>query len=221
MSPIDDPVRTDTTRSYISPLREEQVRLTRRRILDAAHTLLVQRGYTATTMAAVAAAAAVSPQTVYAAFGGKPALVKALYDVVLAGDDEPIPMAARPEMVSLLAQTDPRGFLTGYAHVGRTMQDRVGPLVGVLVGGARAGERELRHFVAVIDGERLIGATGAVRHLAARGWLRSGLPIDRAADVMWTLISYDVWQLLVVQRGWSGEAAADFIAEAMAAALLD
>ncbi len=58
-----------TSRSYRSPLREEQARLTQRRILDATYALLLQQGYTAMTMAGVAAAAGVSAQTVYKAFG--------------------------------------------------------------------------------------------------------------------------------------------------------
>jgi len=35
------------------------------------------------------------------------------------------------------------------------------------------------------------------------------------------LASDDVWQLLVVQRGWTTDQAAAFVAEALAAALLD
>jgi AcrR family transcriptional regulator len=209
-----------TSRSYRSPLREEQARQTQLRILDAAHGLLLEQGYTATTMAAVAAAAGVSTQTVYKTFGTKPALVKRLYDVTLVGDDQPVPLADRPEMVAMRAETDPRRFLTGYAIVGRTLVERLGPLLRVLVAGARAGDPELREFVDTINGERLAGSTQIVSRLAGMGALRPGLSQERARDAIWMLNSVEVWSLLTEQRGWSGEEYADWVSKAMADAVL-
>ncbi|HEV2920937.1 MAG TPA: TetR/AcrR family transcriptional regulator, partial [Actinomycetota bacterium] len=49
--------------------RQEQARRTRRAILDAAGHLFVERGYAATTMTAIAQAAGVALDTVYAAVG--------------------------------------------------------------------------------------------------------------------------------------------------------
>ena len=209
-----------SSRSYRSPLREEQARQTQRRILDAANRLLLQQGYTATTMAAVAAAAGVSTQTVYKTFGTKPALVKRLYDVTLVGDDEPVPFGERPEVLAVQAETDPRRLLTGYARLGRGLAERLGPLLRVLVGGARAGDPELREFVDTINGERLVGSTQIVDHLAGIGALRPGLSRERARDAIWMLNSVEVWSLLTEQRGWSGEEYADWVGEAMADAVL-
>jgi AcrR family transcriptional regulator len=209
-----------TSRSYRSPLREEQARQTQRRILDAAHGLLLGQGYTATTMAAIAAAAGVSTQTVYKIFGTKPALVKRLYDVTLVGDDQPVPLADRPEMIAMRAETDPRRFLIGYAVVGRALAERLGPLLRVLVAGARAGDPELHEFVDMINGERLAGSTQIVSHLIGMGALRPGLSQERARDAIWMLNSVEVWSLLTEQRGWSGEEYADWVAKAMADAVL-
>jgi AcrR family transcriptional regulator len=209
-----------TGRSYRSPLREEQARQTQRRILDAAHRLLLEQGYTATTMAGVAAAAGVSTQTVYKAFGTKPALVKRVYDVTLVGDDEPIPFADRPETIAMRAETDPRRFLSGYARLGRGLVERLGPLLRVLVAGARAGDPELREFVDTINGERLVGSTQIVERLVGLGALRPGLSQERARDAIWMLNSVEVWSLLTEHRGWSGEEYADWVGEAMAAAVL-
>jgi AcrR family transcriptional regulator len=209
-----------TSRSYRSPLREEQARQTQRRILDAAHRLLLEQGYTATTMAAVAAAAGVSAQTVYKTFGTKPALVKRLYDVTLVGDDEPIPFADRPEAVAMRAETDPRRFLAGYARLGRGLVERLGPLLRVLLGGARAGDPELREFVDTINGERLVGATQIVARLVELDALRPGLSQERARDAIWMLNSVEVWSLLTEQRGWSGDEYADWVGQAMADAVL-
>ncbi len=209
-----------STRSYRSPLREEQARQTQRRILDAAHRLLLEQGYTATTMAAVAAAAGVSTQTVYKTFGTKPAMVKRLYDVTLVGDDKPVPFAERPEALALRAETDARRLLAGYARLGRGLVERLGPLLRVLVGGARAGDLELREFVDTINAERLIGSTQIVAHLAGMGALRPGLSEERARDAIWMLNSVEVWSLLTEQRGWSGKEYADWVGQAMADAVL-
>lgn len=209
-----------SSRSYRSPLREEQARQTQRRILDAAYRLLLKQGYTATTMAAVAAEAGVSTQTVYKTFGTKPALVKRLYDVTLVGDDESVPFAERPEVVALRAETDPRRLLAGYAVLGRGLAERLGPLLRVLVGGARAGDPELREFVDTVNGERLVGSTQIVAHLSGMRALRPGLSEERARDAIWMLNSVEVWSLLTEQRGWSGAEYADWVGRAMADAVL-
>ncbi len=209
-----------TSRSYRSPLREEQARQTQRRILDAAYALLLEQGYTATTMAGVAAAAGVSAQTVYKTFGSKPALVKRVYDVTLVGDDEPIPFADRPEVRAMRAETDARRFLARYAAVGRVMVERLGPLLRVLLAGARAGDPELRAFVDTVNGERLIGAAMMVQRLVELQALRDGVGVDEARDAIWTLNSVEVWSLLTEQRGWSGDRYADWVGRAMADAVL-
>src|SRR5689334_3287323 len=94
-------------RRYDNSTRAEQARLTRRRITDAAYRLLIDNGYAATTIKAVAAAAGVSIDTVYKAFGSKGNLIKGVYDVVLAGDDEPIPVMERPVWRAFVVETAP------------------------------------------------------------------------------------------------------------------
>src|ERR1700735_324300 len=83
-------------RRYSSSLRSEQTALGRRRVLDAAGTLFSEHGYLGTTIAQIAAAAGVSTQSVYNMAGGKAELLKAVYDVAVAGDEEAGPMAPRP-----------------------------------------------------------------------------------------------------------------------------
>lgn len=209
-----------SSRSYSSPLREEQARRTQRRILDAALRLFLDEGYTATTIAAIATAAGVSAQTVYKTFGTKSALVKRLHDVTLAGDDEPIPMADRPELIAVREETDPRRMLLAYAHVGRLMLERIGPLLRVLFAGAWAGDPELRAYLDTVNGERLIGTGMAARRLAAQGALRDGVSEERARDAIWTLNSVEVWSLLTEVRGWSGVEYEEWVGRAMADAVL-
>src|SRR6185369_15389921 len=83
-------------RVYQSSLRQRQARSTRRAIIDAASRLFAEHGYGATSVDQIAQAANVSRATVFASLGGKPALLKAAYDVAIVGDDEPVPLPARP-----------------------------------------------------------------------------------------------------------------------------
>ncbi|SNQ45541.1 putative TetR-family transcriptional regulator [Frankia canadensis] len=208
-------------RGYDNRGRAEQARRTRARIVDATRDQLLAQGYRATTMAGVARAAGVSTETVYKAFGTKSALVKATYDVALVGDDEPVPLAARPQMRALLADPDPASKLRRYAAVARTLADRIGPLSSVLLAGARGGgDPDLEALAATIDEERLRGATALVTHLAATGGLRAGLDADQARDTVWTLISPDVHRLLVADRGWSPDDYERWLADTLVAALI-
>ena len=180
--------------------------MTRRRILDAAYECFVGDGYPGTTMTGIAGRAGVSAQTVYNAFASKAALLKAVYDATLVGDDEPVPFAQRPEVLEVYARTDPRSFLKGYAGLGQALFGRLGALLRAIVEGAAAGDADLREHLRVIDGERLVGATMVATALAERGWLRPGVTAERARDEIWALNSVQVRDLLVEQRGWAPEA---------------
>jgi AcrR family transcriptional regulator len=207
-------------RRYDNRRRQEQALQARRRILDAAYRLLLERGYPGTTMAAVARTAGVSVETVYKSFGTKAALAKKVWDVTLVGDDQPVPLAQRPEFSAVSGEPDPRRKLAAYAAVGRLRFERLGPLVGVLLEGAGTGDPELRELLAALERERLAGADRVVGQLAAVGALRDGLDPEQARDVVWTLISFEVTRLLVHGRGWSLDRWQAWLATTLADALL-
>jgi hypothetical protein len=58
------------------------------------------------------------------------------------------------------------------------------------------------------------------RVLARRGFLRAGVTIDRAAQIMWAYSSPELYDLFVVRRGWTPLQLGEFVASALAAALL-
>jgi AcrR family transcriptional regulator len=207
-------------RGYHSDLRRAQAQLTRRRILDAAYACFVRDGYPGTTMAGIARRAGVSPQTVYNAFTSKAALLKAVYDATLVGDDEPVPFAGRPEVLEVYARTDPRRFLQGYAELGPVLFGRLDALLQAILEGAAAGDTDLREHLRVINGERLIGCTMVATTLAERGWLRPDVTVEQARDQIWTLNSIEVHTLLVRERGWTSEAYTAWLAAVWADALL-
>jgi AcrR family transcriptional regulator len=208
------------TRRYASAIRTEQTLRARRRILAVAGQLFVRRGYLGTTLAAVATAADVSVQTVYNVVGGKPALLKAVYDVTLAGDDEPVPMAERPAFRAMLDATDGRDLLAQYAHLGRLLSERTLPLVTTVLAQAATGDADLAAFADTIEDERAIGTRATARLVADRFGLREGLGVDEAADVLWAVTAPDLTDRLVNRRGWSWDSAERLIADLMASALL-
>jgi AcrR family transcriptional regulator len=165
-------------------------------------------------------AAGVSPESVYKTFGGKGGLVKAVYDVTLAGDDEPVPLRERPEFAALVAERDPRRVLERYAAIGATLWERIGPLLGVLLAGAQAGDPDLVAFEATIRRESFTGASGVVGLLDGLGALRAGLPVERARDELWLLIQPENYRLLVGERGWTLDQLQDWLARSATAALL-
>lgn len=211
---------TSGARAYDSPLRREQAAATEQRILRAAYELLVSDGYDGTTMAAVAARAGVSVQTVYKSVGSKPELLKRVYDVTLVGDDAPIPFAERPEVRAAYAETDPARFLAAYAGLGKLLNDRLSPLLGSLLAGARSGEPDLVAFAATIDNERLAGSAMVARRLDELGALRPGLSVDEARDLVWTINSPEVWHLLVERQGWTADAWEAWVSRALVNAVL-
>jgi AcrR family transcriptional regulator len=207
-------------RRYSTALRDEQTRLARQRVLQVAGTLFVERGYLGTTLQQVAAAADVSVQTIYNVVGGKPALLKAVYDVTIAGDDEPVPISERLTARAMLAATDARSCLACYARLGRELGERTLPLVTVLQAQAAAGDTDLAAFTATIEGERAIGSRRAAGLVAERWGLRPGLDEATAADVLWTLTAPDVTDRLVRRRAWGWDRFQDWLGGTMADVLV-
>ena len=208
------------TRAYDNARRAAAARLTEQRVVETAQRLLLERGYGGLAMADLAAEAGVSVPLLYKVFGPKPQLVKRIYDVLLAGDVDPEPVAERPALQALAADPDPRGKLARYAALGRAMAERAGPLVSALLAAARAGEPELRAFAATIDRERLAGASALATHLAECGALSPALAVDRARDLIWLHTAPDTYRLLVLERGWALDDYERWLATSLTAALL-
>ncbi|MDQ3897158.1 MAG: TetR/AcrR family transcriptional regulator [Actinomycetota bacterium] len=206
-------------RRYDSSRRQEQASENRRAVLEAARRMFLERGYAGTTVGAIAAEARVSVETVYKAFGNKAGLVKAVVDVAIVGDDEPVPMLQRDRVRRMEAETDPRRKLTMYGeHLAESAPRRVP--VELLVRAAAAGDPGAARVWEELEIERLTGMEFFARHLHEGGHLRPGVTVDEARDVLWTCNSAEVYDLLVLRRGWSAEHYGRWVAGVLAAALL-
>ena len=207
-------------RPYDNARRAAAAGRTQQRVVDTAHRLLLERGYAGLAMADLAAEAGVSVPLLYKVFGTNPRLVKRVYDVLLAGDVDPVPVAERPALKALAADPDPRGKLARYAAISRAMLERAGPLTGALLAAARTGEPSSRSSrqPSTASGSRAPPRWPATS--AATGALAPGLRVERARDLIWLHTAPDTYRQLVLERGWSLDEYERWFAASLAAALL-
>src|SRR5689334_22945837 len=124
------------SKRYVSQVRDEQARRTRRAIVTAAHDLFLAQGYAATTIDGIAEAAHVGRRTVFNSVGGKVALLKLAWDWAIVGDDEPIALADRPAIKAIQAESDPRKALMLWVQTVTDVVARTAPLGEVLIAAA-------------------------------------------------------------------------------------
>jgi AcrR family transcriptional regulator len=211
-------------RRYHSALRRENAEATRLRIAQAARERMLTHGYQATTMADVAKHAGVAVQTLYAACpGGKPALAKLAWDVTLAGDAQPIPQSARPEVAAIIAEPDPARKVERFAAMATAIARRIAPLHRVLRAAAAAAsaDTDIPDVLAATEQERLVGSRGPAQDLAAAGALRDGLTVQRAAHQIYALTSVEIFDRLTGLCGWTPAEYQDWLARHLQAALLE
>ena len=206
-------------RSYRSPLRAARALETRRVIVDAAAELFALHGYVATSVDAIAARAGMGRATVFAIFGGKPALLKAAYDAAFGSGDERTPLIQRPEARTVLAEHDQRRYLAAYVALIGDIFARVATIHEVVRGAAQA-DAEVAAVWEQIGAERLAGSRRIVGHLQERGGLRADLDPTQAADLIWALNDPGLYHMLVKQRGWSQSAYEHHLLELLARQLL-
>ena len=206
----------DVKRPYRSVRRREQAEQTRVRVLDAAARVFVERGFDAATVNAISAAADVSPETVYARFGNKRALLVELITHAARGSgSSPILDQKGPQAVA--AETDQRKQLQIFAADVVLRLERVGPLIAVLAGAAQA-EPDLAGLLEEIHARRRKNLRAFVDALAANGPLL--VDADAALDTVWALASPELHRLVTVTRGWSRARYVGWLAATLGNALI-
>jgi AcrR family transcriptional regulator len=204
-------------RSYDATRRQEAAQRRRAAILEAATALFVREGFSATTIARIAADAGVSEETVYKGFGTKVALVRAIRDKALAGGG-PVHAERRSDRLQS-SERDPRNIIRGWSVLAIDVAPRVVPVL-LLVRQGAATDPELARLHEEMDAARLTRMTHNARTLLKGGHLRADMTLDAATDVLWIYSSPELYELLVLRRRWSVQRYGEFIADAMIAALL-
>ncbi len=204
-------------RRYDSTRRRQQAQENRRRVLDAAHELFVHRGYGATTIAEVAAAAGVAVETVYAAFRNKLTVLRRAWDVAVGGDESDVRLLDRPELRAVFDEPDLAARLTRFASVNTAIMRRTAHL-RLAIQGAAGGDPAAAEFLAEIDRERLAAMGEHARAAEATGQLAA--PEGTCRDVLFATTDGSLWLTLVDRRGWSDEAYAAWLAQVWRATLV-
>jgi AcrR family transcriptional regulator len=211
--------KTRTKRAYNSSRRKEQAVQTRRQIVEAARELFIARGYAGATIEAIALAAGVAEETVYAAFKNKRTILAKLFEVSLVGDDLPIPLLERQGPQAAMNETDQHRQIELFADDIYEIMSRVAPLFDVMRGAAKT-EADIAEMLQNILNARLHGMLAFVRALVKNGPLRKDLTPEMAAETVWTLTSAEVFTLLKTNRGWSAEVHKRWLAESLKRLLL-
>jgi AcrR family transcriptional regulator len=206
-------------RRYDSPRRREQAAETRRRILEGAGALFEERGYAATTIAAIAEEAGVALKTVYVVFEKKSGVLRALWNLSLRGDEADAPVAERAWYQEVLDEPDPGRQLDLNARNSRVVKLRIANVMEVIRAGASV-DPDIEALWGRIQEEFHANQRAIVVKLAEKKALARGLDVDRAADILWALNHPSVWQLLVVERGWAPEEYERWFAETARTQLL-
>lgn len=210
---------SSSARGYRSTIREQARRLTVRRCVEVAAELFLRQGYAATTIDAVAERAGVARRTVFAAVGGKVALLKLAYDWSLVGDDEPVPMAQRPEILAIAAEHRPRVAIRLWAEHVTTVAGRSTPMLLVLRAAADTDpDAAALHEKALADSR--YGAEMFVRHLDRIATLRTDLDLAHATDLVWGLLDPGVYERMVLRGAWTPEQFAAWLTRAWIQVLL-
>src|SRR5215469_8507940 len=191
-------------RRYDNSRRLAQVAATRMKVIEAAQRLFTENGYPATTIETVAEVADTPLPTVYRLFGSKRALLAAVLDTAFGGDDQPIAFGDRPAVRAARAEPDPAMMSAAFARIVAEFMQRSSAILNVLATAAQV-DPEAAELLAQIRRQRYTGQSRIVTALRDAGALDSDLGTDEANDIVYALLSPEVYLILTVERGWPAD----------------
>ena len=209
---------TEVKRSYDGSRRQEQARSRRLAGVLAARELFERDGFRLTTISAIAAHAGVSAESIFKGFGTKAAVAKAVFDVVLAGDDAPIPVAQRPEATAISDEVDVRHKIAVFCG-GLAQRQARSAKVQILIRDGRHVDDSLAPVWEKLNDEGLQGMASLGRNLWDTGQLRVDISVAEVRDVLWNYLAIDTYERLVLRQGWSLERYSRWLAAAIVNAL--
>ena len=189
-------------KTYSSPLREEQARLTRERILGAARDTFREKGYGATTLADIATAAGVAEPTVRATFRTKPNLVEHLLRLAVRGKDDELQLHQREAFRQVLAAHDAEILLDRLADLAQSLHKRSWDVMEI-ARGAATSDPAIAEIYEQRPRARLTNQKAIAKRLAELGALPDGTSTETAADLLWLYTAPEIYRMLVIERKWS------------------
>lgn len=218
--PVGDSVKASgARRGYRSVQRAEQAAATRREVLAAARALFIERGYRTTTIGDIAGGAGVAVDTVYAAVGRKPVILRELVESAISGTDRAVPAEERDYVTAMRAAVGAREKLRLYGLAIGAIQGRLGPIF-LALRDAAVDDPACAQVWSTIAERRATNMRVLAAELRATGELRDDLTDDTVADVLWSMNAAEYWDLLVRQRGWPADEFARWLTDAWIRLLL-
>lgn len=199
--------------------RGDQARATRRRIIAAATVLFTDNGYISTTLEQIAEGAGVAVQTVYFHFGNKRTMLKEALDVAAVGDDQPVPVLERPWLHEARTAPDPNRVVALWVEASRAILDRSAPLMRVLRDAATA-DPDMAVLWATNEQQRDISYRMMAQQLADGGALKADIQVEQAADVLFALLSLEMYLVFTTTRRWTPQRWQQWTTDTLRATLL-
>ena len=165
-------------------------------VLLAAAQLFAQKGWSGTTLAAIADEAGVAVETIYASFKSKKALLQAAIDIAIAGDAQPIPLAERDDMAGLRHGPTRQRLQQLFGLVGRIYG---GPVIGVWSAMLEAATSDPQVATWAAEHEHRRRQTVATSlEMVFQHTVEPPM-----IDAIWALTSMEVYRKLTTEQGWT------------------
>jgi AcrR family transcriptional regulator len=206
-------------RPYNSTRRQAQARETWRQVIEAARQLFIEYGYAGATIDAIAQEAGVAPETIFATFGSKRAILAAVIDSAVGGDDQTTPLLQQPGPQAVLQQPEPEQALQLFATDISSRLERVARVFAVMRVAAKT-EPDIAELQKNLLEVRLRNIAVVAQRLSAQSALREDLDVEQAAEIIWTITSPEVFSLLSVDRGWTRERYSQWLSDTLVRLLL-
>jgi AcrR family transcriptional regulator len=205
-------------RSYDASRRRQKAEASRRAVVARAGELFHRQGFGTTTIGQVAGEAGVSAEFVYKSFGGKPGLLRAIYAESLLGEGT-VPAEQRSD-VAQTTTSDPNALMRQFGRFSTEVSPLASPVYLLIRDAAASGDADMVALLREVDDTRYRRMLHNARQVLARGILRAGLSETDVADVFFTATAPELYEILVLKRGWPPQRYGEFVATTLAANLL-
>ncbi|WP_322755918.1 TetR family transcriptional regulator [Frankia sp. Cas3] len=191
--------------------RQRQAMATKTQVASAARALFAAQGYVGTTIAAIAQAADIPAQTIYSAFGGKAAILRAIAWGVAGTLD--IDRAHE----EALAQPDPRDGLRIAANIQRRQFEQMYDVIAIYQEAART-EPDIARDAETIAANRERAFRRHIEAIATH--LPPGVSVDDGTTIYLALVLPEIYRTLAIEHGWTAERYEHWLADALITQLL-
>lgn len=198
------PTKNPPKRKYDSSGRQSRATESHAQIIKAARELFIESGYSGVSIEAIARKAKASPETIYSVFKNKRTILARTMDLAADTGDSPIPIMLRSYIQEVTAERDQHKQIQMFASRMQMFFSQIAPLVEVLRDAAKT-EPEIKKLLNKYLDDRYQGMGFFIDCLLANGPLRNRLSKLSATEALWALASAEIYNLLVIDRGWSEE----------------